>query len=262
MVTELNIPLVSHMVEAVRAAKAETYPFPHALIADFFPKATYSELLGLMPRSDEYEPFAIRKHQSQDGSSNRLRFRMQNQWLDRLSRAKRVFWYTLRQAMGSQQLKEAVYKKMGVGLAFRFGLDKSHVNDVTGYALPELFREFSSYRIKPHPDTRRKVVTMQISLPRDSSQQHLGTEFYRRSLNPLHMLREPRGFTIAKSVPFLPNSAYCFSVLNNYSWKSWHGRSSLPGNCGVRDTILNIWYLNAVDANLDLIEIRGRAAAA
>jgi hypothetical protein len=93
---------------------------------------------------------------------------------------------------------------------------------------------------------------MQISLPRDNSQRQLGTEFYKRSLNPLHMMREPRGFGIIKCTPFVPNSAYCFSVLNNISWKSWHGRSTLPANSVVRNSILNNWYLNADDANLDL----------
>ncbi len=141
----------------------------------------------------------------------------------------------MREALGAIQLKRAIYAKLSTGLAFRFELPEADVNKVPGYALPELFRELSSYRIAPHQDTRRKVVTMQISLPGDESQRELGTEFYRRSLNPLHMLREPRGFEVAKCTPFLPNTAYSFSVLNNISWKSWHGRSTLPGGCGVRE---------------------------
>ena len=167
----------------------------------------------------------------------------------------------MRQAFGASSLKRAVYEKVSTGLAFRFGMAESDVNQLDGYALPELFRELSSYRIKPHPDTRRKVVTMQISLPCDNSQRQLGTEFYKRSLNPLTMLREPRGFDIVKCTPYLPNSAYCFSVLNKVSWKSWHGRSTLPANSGIRNSILNIWYQNADDANLDLIGAPVKKAA-
>jgi len=252
MTTDLNVRISSHMVASVKAAQAEREPFPHAIIPNFFPSDVYNDLLDFLPKDEEYETFSYQKHHAQDGSSNRLRFRMQNEWLDRLSGAQRAFWYAVRQALGSQPVKEAVYDKMRVGLAFRFGVPESQVNSITGYALPEMFRELASYRIKPHPDTRRKIVTMQISLPGDASQRNLGTEFYKRSVNPLHLLREPRGFEIVKCTPYVPNSAYCFAVLNNVTWKSWHGRSTLPSQCGVRNSILNIWYQNAEDANLDI----------
>jgi hypothetical protein len=252
MTTDLSVRISSHMVAAVKAAPAEREPFPHAIFPNFFPADVYDDLLEFLPKNDQYESFAYEKHHANDGSSNRLRFRMHNEWLDRLSGSQRTFWYAVRQALGSQTLKEAIYDKMRVGLAFRFGVPEGQVNSIRGYALPEMFRELASYRIKPHPDTRRKVVTMQISLPPDASQRSLGTEFYKRSVNPLNMLREPRGFEIVKTTPYVPNSAYCFAVLNNVTWKSWHGRSTLPSQCGVRNSILNIWYQNAEDANLDI----------
>jgi hypothetical protein len=115
-----------------------------------------------------------------------------------------------------------------------------------------LYRETAGYSIKPHPDTRKKVVTMQIALPRDESQQHLGTEFYSRSLKPAAWLRTPKGFDIVKTTPFLPNTAYAFVVLNTMRLKSWHGRSTLSDNWGVRDSILNIWYDKAQNGNAEI----------
>ncbi len=261
MKSDLSEKIQLHMVDAIRRSKLEIDPFPHAIISDFFPPTVYADLLAFLPKDDQYEPFAYDKHHSASGASNRLRFGMHNEWLDRLSGEQRLFWFAVRESLGGELLKRAVYEKMSTGLAFRFSVAESDVNSLAGYALPELFREQSSYRIKPHPDTRRKVVTMQISLPRDESHPELGTEFYKRSLNPLCMMREPRGFEIVKCTPYLPNSAYCFSVLNNVSWKSWHGRSTLPANCGARNTILNIWYLRPEEANLDLYRASSLAAA-
>ena len=72
-------------------------------------------------------------------------------------------------------------------------------------------------------------------------------------MNPRAWLREPRGFDIVKTTPFLPNTAYAFSVLNTFTLKSWHGRTAIPGHCGERNSLLNIWYENAEFANGDLI---------
>jgi hypothetical protein len=94
---------------------------------------------------------------------------------------------------------------------------------------------------------------MQISLATDTRHPHFGTEFYRRSFQPAHWLREPRGFEVVKTMPFLPNAAYAFVVLNSLSLKSWHGRSTLAESGVERNSILNIWYQRPEHANLDLV---------
>lgn len=262
MSSALCARIVTHMVESVRQTPTDDEPFPHIIVRNFFPADVYDDLLKLLPNDDQYESSSYEKHHTAGGQCNRLCFRMYNGWLNRLPESRHTFWYAVRQALGSIQLKRAVYAKLSTGLAFRFQVRESDVNKIPGYAMPELFREHSNYRIAPHPDTRRKVVTMQISLARDESQRELGTEFYRRSLNPLHILREPRGFEVVKCTPYIPNTAYSFSVLNTISWKSWHGRSTLPPNCGVRNTILNIWYQQQADANQDILQMAPARAAA
>lgn len=244
--------IIDHMTAIVAAAPFESDPFPHVLIRGFFPKDVYERMLASLPPRTCYEDFSYEKHQT-DGQSNRHRFQMNNEQLDQLDGPLRTFWYTIRAALGSPALKSAVFDKVSPGLAHRYGIRAEAARSLPGFALPELFHEAKGYSIKPHPDTRKKVVTMQIALPRDESQRDLGTEFYRRSFNPLALLRDPRGFDIAKHMPFLPNTAYAFAVLNTLTLKSWHGKSTIPAELGERNSILNIWYEKAENANTDLV---------
>lgn len=256
---EIKDRALAHMVGTIESAPAEHDPFPHVIAHGIFPGDLYQEMLALLPEDSQYEAFAYEKH-SNDGASNRGRFQLTDAWLDRLSGRQRSLWQGVRDALGAPEFKNAVFQKLCVGLAFRFNLPEDKASRVPAYPLPELFRETSGYSIKPHPDTRKKIVTMQIALPADRTQQHLGTQFYRRSLNPLHLLREPRGFEVAKQPPFLPNVAYAFSVINALSLKSWHGRTTLAGEVGVRNTILNIWYADPAQGNPDIVKRYYKAA--
>lgn len=250
---DIKTRALQHMVKAVNSTAAERDPFPHFIVHGFFPVDVYHELIEQLPKAELYKAFDYEKH-STEGQSNRGRFQLVRSAIDQLHGRQRSLWLGVRDALGSPQLKAAVFNKLRAGLSYRFGVDEQKAMDVPGFPLPELFRETSGYAIKPHPDTRRKVVTMQIALPVDKSQEELGTEFYRRSLNPMHLMREPRGFEIVKRAPFLPNVAYAFSVINSMWLKSWHGRTSLAANSGVRNTILNIWYAKAADANPEIVE--------
>jgi len=243
---------LAHMIEAVRRAPLETDPFPHFIARELFPADLYAEMLRQLPDPERYRAFSYSKH-APGGVSNRGCFGLANQNIEDLSARQQALWLSVRDALGSPEFKRAVFERLAVGLAYRFGVSEGEAAKTPGYALPELFRETEGYRIKAHPDTRRKLVTMQIALPRDNSQAEIGTEFYRRSLNPLAMLREPRGFEVVKRAPFLPNVGYAFVVINTIRLKSWHGRTELAGYSGVRNTILNIWYAKREDANQDLV---------
>lgn len=245
---------VAHLVGAVQKVTMERQPFPHILVGGFLPDDVFRHALEHFPPPSAYHPFGYDKHHTTSGQSTRVRFDFTTACLGQLTGDLKTFWYTIRSALGSTELKTAVYEKLSPGLAFRYGIPREEARDLAGYAVPELLRETEGYSIKPHPDTRRKVVTMQLALARDASQEPLGTEFYRRSLNPLSLLREPRGFEIARRMPFLPNTAYAFSVLNSLVVKSWHGRTKIPGEFGERNSILNVWYESPEHGIPDLIE--------
>lgn len=253
---------LDHLAEMLADTSLVTDPFPHFVVHGFFPDDVYDTLLEFLPSLSLYDPFAYEKHRSAQGESNRRRFELSNAALLRLDFCQRSFWHTIRSVLGSAELKRLTFAKLAPGLAYRYAIAPDGAAAVPGYALPELFHETAGYAIKPHPDTRRKVVTMQIALPHDESQRELGTEFYQRRFNPLALLRAPRGFTVVKRMEFLPNTAYAFSVLNTLRLKSWHGRSTIPGRLGERNSILNIWYEKPQHANTDLIDENRRLESA
>jgi hypothetical protein len=250
---EIRAQALAHMVNVVAGARVESRPFWHFIVEGIFPDHLYREMLASLPDPRLYEAFGYEKHATA-GASNRGRFVLTNANLDHLLGRQRSLWLGIRDALGCPQFKTAVFERIAPGLAYRFGVSQEAAAAVAGYPLPELFRETAGYEIKPHPDTRRKLVTMQIALPPDDSQRDIGTEFYRRSFSPLAMLRKPRGFEVVKQAPFLPNVAYVFAVINSLRLKSWHGRTMLGGSVGERNTILNIWYADAAKGNQDLVE--------
>jgi hypothetical protein len=251
-----------HVLQAVESAPVYTDPSPHILISEFFPGDIYRDLLARLPSQSDYDPFSYKKHSRSDGTATRFRFLFVASFLNRLDELDRQFWLGIRDVMGCPDLKQAVYRKLSCGLAFRYSVPEHDAADLPGFPEMTLLRETEGYRIAPHPDTRRKVVTMQVALPEDESQRDLGTEFYRLSRNPLSLLREPRGFEIVKQAPFLPNHAYAFAVLNSLTWKSWHGRTTLQAQAGVRNTLQNLWYEKTKFGNPEVVAEQYAPAAA
>lgn len=251
---------IAHMIARVAATPFHDDPFPHVSIQDFFPERTYRRMLALLPDVEHYVYCDEEKNRGYDGSINRTRFQLTDEQLEKLPPELQAFWLGIRDALGSPRLKRAVFAKLAPGLAFRYGIAEQAAADVEAYPRPELFRETKGFRIAPHPDTRGKVVTMQISLAPDDSQQHLGTGFYRRSFAPSAWLHEPRGFVVAKRMSFAPNAAYGFVVLNTLTKRSWHGRETLDSASGVRNSILHIYYAQARHANPDIVREQYAAA--
>jgi hypothetical protein len=110
-----------------------------------------------------------------------------------------------------------------------------------------LYRDVDGYAIVPHPDTRKKVVTMQLYCPTDGSQADLGTTLYQASLRGL-LHAGSRFLEPVKTLPFLPNVGYAFTVLKAYhspTRMSWHGRPAIRTPIErPRMSILNTFYVS------------------
>ncbi len=246
--------LVQHGLKVINATVAEESPFPHVLLQGIFPNDVFQHLLNFYPPTSCFIKANPKHHSNEYGGSTRQRMTLAEASLDTLPDTHHMVWATVRAAISSQSIRDALFSKLASGLCRRFGVSRDQLPQIPAFPRGQLYSETEGYRIAPHPDTREKIVTMQFAFPSDDSLEDVGTEFYTRSLNPLHFFREPRGFSISKTMPFLPNHAYAFSVLNDIGLKSWHGRSTIPPMNRVRNTLLHIWYAEPDETDQELAE--------
>jgi hypothetical protein len=239
--------LVDHLVHAVEGCPSWDSPFSHFYGGGFLPDDWYAAMLQNLPDAEFYTDLRHRDALRPDGTSSRAYLQLEEDSLARLPQAQRQFWGVVGQALRSPELKAAVFRKLKVDLSARFRVAPGEVENLDAYPRPGLFRDADGYRIAPHPDIKKKVVTMQFYLPADPSQRDLGTEIYsRRSGTILQSLlaalrpRDEARFVTIKRFDFLPNTGYGFAV----SRHSWHGRPTISMGSSCRNSIMNIYYID------------------
>jgi hypothetical protein len=230
--------LITHAVASIDAAKHSAAPFPHIVFREFFPKSFYETLIESIP-AQGYDPIT--------STGTRMALRLYGTHIKDVEPALQPLWEAASAVLTSKEVEDAIRRRLHDGLEIRARGDKApSAEDLKLVAKPVLYRDSDGYRIKPHPDTRKKVVTMQLYCPPDSSQENLGTTLYKASIKGLMHL-DSYCLEPVKTIPFLPNLGYAFVVLKAYhSLKnmSWHGRPPIQTD-RPRISILNTFYMNA-----------------
>jgi hypothetical protein len=235
--SDLADELIDHAVSSIGAADYSASPYPHIFFRNFFPADFYRDLVRNIPTKG-YDPIT--------GTGTRMALRLYGDNVEKIDPHLRSAWGAVSAMLTSKEIERAIRIKLHDGLEIRARGDKVRsAADLNLVAQPVVYRDSDGYRIKPHPDTRKKVVTMQLYCPPDASQQALGTTLYRASLKGLlHVgsyCLEP-----VKTIPFLPNVGYAFVVLKAYhslTRMSWHGRPPIETD-QPRVSILNTFYIN------------------
>ncbi len=235
--SDLTNELIAQAVASIEAADYSAFPFPHIFFRNFFPADFYRDLIRNVP-TEGYDPIT--------GTGTRMALRLYGDKVDKIEPEVRAMWAAVSAMLTSKEVEDAIRLKLHDGLEIRARGDKVAGPDaVRLVAKPVVYRDTDGYQIKPHPDTRKKVVTMQLYCPADESQEALGTTLYRASLKGLMHVGsyclEP-----VKTLPFLPNVGYAFVVLKAYhslTKMSWHGRPQIHTD-QPRITILNTFYMN------------------
>ena len=227
----LRDELVQHLLRALEATNAEDKPFAHCYIQGLFPEDVYAEMVQAFPDPECYEI---------TGVETRTFLELTPDLLEPLGKQQRELWWSVGAALRSREFRQALFRKLQRGLGRRFGA-RTDLDSIEAYPRPALFRDTSGYKIPPHPDTRKKVVTMQIFLPRDDTQMELGTSIYKPTFPLVWALSKRAGLKKVKQFPFAQNSGYAFAVVNRPLHASWHGRDLVETE-GVRHTLINVYY--------------------
>jgi hypothetical protein len=235
--SQLADELIARAVASIEAADHFSLPFPHIFFRNFFPTDFYRDLIRSIP-TEGYDPIT--------GTGTRMALRLYGDNVEKINPELRTAWAAVSAMLTSTEVERAIRVKLNDGLEIRARGDKvPSASDLKLVAKPVIYRDIDGYQIKPHPDTRKKVVSMQLYCPGDASQQALGTTLYRVSLKGLMQVKsyclEP-----VKTIPFLPNVGYAFVVLKAYhslTKMSWHGRPTIETD-QPRFSILNTFYIS------------------
>lgn len=231
-----SVPLHTFISQQISAAPYSDEPFPHIELPQIFPDEVLEQLLANIP--DEKYFGAI----NDAAYNSRYMLGLADEHLAVLPENLQQIWSGIAAALCHPSVKKALMHQLADGLTHRFGVAVSQLETIEMFPKPTLYMDKDGYEIKPHPDSSKKVITMQIYLPADDSQKELGTALYRLSLSGV-MNKNSRGFKKIKQFQFLPNSGYAFPVVKSLKMTSWHGREHIESTGNrPRISILHMYY--------------------
>ena len=128
-------------------------PYPLILFRDFFPAEFYRRLLEHFPANDRFVQL--------NGEGTRRQYNLYDERVDPGSEEGRAAWSIVRRVLSSPEIASALRTKLDPG--FRIRAKGSREGwPIPMFPRPVVYADLDGYAIKPHPDTRRKVLTMQI----------------------------------------------------------------------------------------------------
>ncbi len=207
-----------HLAYKVGNAHINMFPFPHIYVKDVFPDNYYQRLQESLP--DPKAMLPIEQVRPVKGYKERFVLELNDKNLGPLSPEVRDFWKDMQNILVERgNFSNLVFTKFQPFIEQRFqGQPGLGFNAET-----LLVEDTTNYKLGPHTDSPRKVVTMLFYLPKDDSQSHLGTSIYIpnntefRCPGGPHHAREH--FSRLHTLPFLPNSMLAFFKTDN----SFHG---------------------------------------
>jgi hypothetical protein len=194
-------------------------PFPHMYIENIFPLHIYEAIQNNLPESNKLE--VISKKRPVIGYKERFVFCFDDESLLNLDNEKRIFWEEFKNRMLSKTFMNFLLSRFMPYISSRF--QNQNIQQLKFNSELLLIQDTMNYKIGPHTDSPRKVISFLFYLPKDYSQKELGTSIYMpkdfnfKCNGGPHHPRE--NFEKITTMPFLPNSLFCFPKTDD----SFHG---------------------------------------
>ena len=226
--------LTEFVVDSVRDAQADEWPFYYLRFGRAFPDDFYAAMLEAMPIGDGgYRALsgkAKARNVTAEGKPTRAKIDLFPEHIRHLPAEKREVWDVAGRVLRSTELGKVFVERLAPGLKRRFGTDFAKVRM---YPVPILTRDTAGYFITAHSDTLWKGITVQFYLPPDNSTQQIGTIFHEGLPNG----KKPK----RTKMLFSPNTGYAFAVADN----TWHSVGLVGPEVKTRDSILLTYFVDA-----------------
>jgi|TARA_B110000037_G_C17044179_1_gene474973 hypothetical protein len=200
------------------------FPFPHIFVENIFTEKFYSKIQDNLLDLKEMTSMAD-LYNDKNYYKERMVFDFaMEESIQKVSKDKRDFWLSFHKSM-YQNLSHVLEVKFKKFLDMRF----TYLENVSYTKRMQLVYDKKHYSLGPHTDHPSKVLSLLIYLPKDRSQISTGTSLYMpkdpelldKELSHKHYPRED--FLKVITMPYVPNSAFCFIKTNN----SFHGVEAL-----------------------------------
>ena len=213
-----------HAAYKIGNAPILNFPFPHIFVENIFTEKFYSKIQDNLLDLKEMTSMAD-LYNDKNYYKERMVFDFaMEESIQKVSKDKRDFWLSFHKSM-YQNLSHVLEVKFKKFLDMRF----TYLENVSYTKRMQLVYDKKHYSLGPHTDHPSKVLSLLIYLPKDRSQISTGTSLYMpkdpelldKELSHKHYPRED--FLKVITMPYVPNSAFCFIKTNN----SFHGVEAL-----------------------------------
>lgn len=222
----MNICPDEYVYYKLMNAVISEYPYTHMFVKNVFDDQTYQDIQHNLPDDNSFgsimdSPRILSKKNSNSTYKDRFIIDMDDSSFASLPEKQRIFWISFSQWFLSSRMIEILSNKFSNHISKRFQNTKNKNISVRATGL--ITRDRTGFSIGPHTDTDQKILTLLFYLPKDDKQKHLGTSIYVhkdpafKGVGGSHYKFDE--FNKVRSVPFLPNSVFCFIKTD----QSFHG---------------------------------------
>lgn len=199
--------------------EVSSFPFPHIYINNVFSNSLYLAMQENMPLSENMSAIHEKRPVPPLVYKERFVFNYDDEALNSLNEQKKKFWTNFKNTMLSGNLKNFILSKFSFVINQRF----PDISKIDFYDELLLINDYPNYKLGPHTDSPRKVISLLFYLPKDQTQENLGTSIYFPKDHSFTCEGGPHydrtNFDKIITMPFVPNSLFCFVKTNN----SFHG---------------------------------------